>query len=107
MAIVIKETASFSKSYENIADRKAAARILARITRIKTSGEVCGSEFKNFGDCKVVHGTILMLKINVGKGHRVYLVRTSDQEFTAVHCGIKDTQDADIQLVKKTITELF
>ena len=104
--IKIEEADSFEKALEKVADRKAIAKILARYTRIRSKGEVCGNEYLNFGDCKVVHGNVLMLKIDVGKGHRVYLTRIAEQVFIAVHCGVKDTQDADIALAQKLIASL-
>lgn len=104
--IVINEAESFTKSLEKVPDSRAKGKILARMTRIKTKGKVNGSEFENFGDCKVIHGKVVMLKIDVGKGHRVYLARIGEQEFTAVHCGVKDTQDADILLAETLIASL-
>lgn len=106
MDIVINEAASFEKAFAKVSDQRARARMLALFTRIKSKGEVKGNEYLNFGDCKVVHGKILMLKIDVGKGHRVYLARISEHEFTAIHCGVKDTQDADIKLAEELITTL-
>jgi putative addiction module killer protein len=106
MAVVINEADSYKKAFKKVSDPQAVGRMLARLTRIKSKGKVEGNEFLNFGDCKTIHGKVLMLKIDVGKGHRIYLARIGEQEFTAVHCGVKDTQDADILLAETLIASL-
>jgi len=75
----------------NIKDIRARAKILIRFDRILLS---------NFGDSKSVGQGVSELRINEGKGYRVYY-GCKGKEIVLLFCGSdKATQQTDIQLAK-------
>jgi len=61
--IEVRKTAIFTKWFDSLRDRKARARIQARIDRV---------EMGNFGDVAPVGDGISELRIFYGPGYRVY-----------------------------------
>jgi len=63
--IEVRKTDIFAKWFDNLNDRRARARIKARIDRV---------EMGNFGDVAPVGGGVSELRIFYGPGYRVYFV---------------------------------
>ncbi len=69
-------------------DRKAQARILARIDRLALG---------SFGDCKRLRGGICELRIDWGPGYRVYYAMDGELCVLLLSGGDKRNRRADIQ----------
>ena len=76
----------------NLRDKRASAKILIRLDRIMTG---------NFGDTKPVGDGISELRINEGKGYRVYYGRKGKEVVLLLCGGDKSSQQKAIQLAKK------
>ena len=73
-------------------DGRAAARILARLARVRSG---------NLGDCKSVGEGVSELRVDYGPGYRVYF-GLQGQTLVVLLCGgDKRTQDRDIRLARK------
>lgn len=68
-------------------DRRAMARIAARIERL---------ELGLLGDCKSVKGGVSELRVDYGPGYRIYFARTGEAGLLLLCGGNKSTQQADI-----------
>jgi putative addiction module killer protein len=64
--IEVRKTEIFAKWFDNLKDRKARARIQARIDRI---------EMGNFGDVVSVGEGVSKFRIFYGPGYRIYFVQ--------------------------------
>ncbi len=82
----------FSIWLANIRDKRARAKILIRLDRVQLG---------NFGDSKSVGQGVSELRINEGKGYRVYYGRKETEIILLLCGGDKATQQTDIQLAKK------
>ena len=60
----------------------------------------------NFGDCKSVGESLFELRINVGKGYRVYFTNQGNKIVVLLVGGDKSTQEKDIKMAKKMIKEI-
>ncbi len=76
----------------HLADQKAKARILARLT---------SATFGNFGDCGPVGEGVSEMRIHVGPGYRVYYTRTGSTVYVLLTGGVKTSQTKDIAEAKK------
>jgi putative addiction module killer protein len=85
---VIKQSDVFSKWLRKLRDRKARAKILARIDRLRTG---------NPGDVKPAGSGISELRIDHGPGYRVYFQQRGEKLALLLCGGDKKTQDADIK----------
>lgn len=72
-------------------DRKAVARILARLARVRLG---------NLGDCKSVGDGVSELRVDYGPGYRVYFGQQGRTLVVLLCGGDKRTQDRDIRLAK-------
>lgn len=68
-------------------DRTAAVAIARRVGRMET---------ENFGDCKPCRGGVWELRVDVGKGYRVYYAISGAKIVLLLCGGGKASQDADI-----------
>jgi putative addiction module killer protein len=82
----------FSDWFDKLRDRKAQARIDARLARVQLG---------NFGDAKAVGEGVLELRIDYGPGYRVYLGRDGSAIVILLLGGDKRTQSKDIETAKK------
>lgn len=82
----------FASWLENLKDQRAKAKILVRLDRLSLG---------NFGDTKSVGEGISELRINEGKGYRVYFGRKGDEIVLLLCAGNKATQQKDIKLAKQ------
>jgi putative addiction module killer protein len=80
----------------NLKDRRAAARIAARILRLEDG---------NLGDVKPVGEGVSEMRIDYGPGYRVYFVQTGRTVFLLLCGGDKRKQGRDIAKAKKLAKE--
>ena len=73
-------------------DKKAVARILARLARVRQG---------NVGDCKSVGEGVSELRVDYGPGYRVYFGQKGRTLVVLLCGGDKRTQDRDIRLAKR------
>ena len=95
--IEVRTTAIFMKWFESLKDRKARARIQARIDRI---------EMGHFGDVAPVGEGVSELRIFYGPGYRVYFVQSGDIVVILLSGGDKSTQHADITRAKEIARQI-
>ena len=76
----------------NLKDKRAKAKILIRLDRLLLG---------NFGDTKSVGQGVSELRINEGKGYRLYYGREGNKLVILLCGGDKMTQQSDIKLAKK------
>jgi putative addiction module killer protein len=85
-------TPVFDSWFKRLRDRRAAARIQARIDR---------AEAGNLGDCKPVGEGVSEMRIDVGPGYRVYFVTRGSEIVILLAGGEKGTQARDIAAAKE------
>ncbi len=89
--VLVYETAEgrapFSDWMKRLKDRRARAKIRARIARVQLG---------NFGDCRSVGGGVAELRVSYGPGYRVYFGRQDDTVVVLLLAGDKRTQSDDI-----------
>jgi putative addiction module killer protein len=95
--IEIRKTAIFAKWFDGLKDRKARARIQARIDRI---------ELGHFGDVASVGAGVSELRIFYGPGYRVYFVQRNSIVIILLSGGDKSSQPADIAKAKEIAKQL-
>ena len=83
----IRTTATFDRWLAAMKDRKALARINARIRRLMLG---------NPGDVKPVGNGVSELRIDYGPGYRVYFVQRGTAMVVLLAGGDKRTQQQDI-----------
>lgn len=83
----IERTAEYSKWLAGLRDAKAKARIAARTDRLAEG---------LFGDSKFLRDGVYELRIDVGKGYRVYFTRRGNRIILLLSGGNKHRQSADI-----------
>lgn len=87
----VNKTATFLKWFNKLKDPMAIAFIQSRIDRLKLG---------NFGDHKSVGGGIYELRIDTGKGYRVYYAKQEERIYLLTNGGDKTTQQEDIAKAK-------
>lgn len=95
--IEVRKTAVFTKWFESLKDRRARARIQARIDRL---------EMGHFGDVESVGEGVSELRIFYGPGYRVYFVQRGAVLIVLLSGGDKSAQQADIARAKKIVRQL-
>lgn len=95
--IEIRKTELFTKWFEGLKDRRAKARIQARIDRV---------EMGNFGDVAPVGEGISELRIFYGPGYRVYFLQRGPVVVILLSGGDKSTQTADIARAKEIAKQI-
>lgn len=93
----IRQTEVFSNWLADLGDRKAKARILARLESVRLG---------NLGDTKSLGGGIHELRVHVGPGYRVYLSQQRKIVLILLCGGDKSTQSRDIVRAKRLLKEL-
>ena len=88
----IRSTPEFDAWQSKIKDTRAKARVAIRIKR---------ASLGNFGDHRSVGGRVSELKIDVGKGYRVYYTVRDSKIVLLLWGGTKARQADDIALAKK------
>jgi putative addiction module killer protein len=87
----------FETWLRDLADKKARARILARLTAAAQG---------HFGDCKALGDGLSEMRVHVGAGYRLYFVRTGATVYVMLAGGDKSTQSRDIVAAKAMAREL-
>ena len=82
----------FDRWFERLRDRRAAARIQARIDR---------AESGNLGDSRPVGEGVSEMRVDYGPGYRVYYVQRGPEVVILLVGGGKATQARDIELAKR------
>ena len=95
--IEVRKTEIFTKWFDSLKDRKARARIQARIDRV---------EMGNFGDVAPVGEGVSELRIFYGPGYRVYFVQRGSIMVILLSGGDKDSQQSDIAKAKEIAKQL-
>lgn len=86
--IEIRQTVVYAQWFDGLRDRRARARIDARIRRLSLG---------NPGDVKPVGEGVSELRIDYGPGYRVYFVQRGQTLVILLAGGDKRTQAADIR----------
>ena len=92
----IRETEAFVLFMQKLKDRRAVARITARIDRLKVG---------NPGDVKPVGQGVSELRINYGPGYRVYYRQVGTKVIILLVAGDKSSQAKDIKLAQRLAKE--
>ncbi len=93
----VRQTEIFANWFKRLRDRRAKARIQARIDRL---------EMGNFGDVSPVGEGVSELRINYGPGYRVYFVQRGLVVVVLLCGGDKSSQNSDITKAKKLAQQL-
>ena len=95
--IEIRKTDVFTNWFNSLRDRRAKARIQARIDRL---------EVGHFGDVAPVGEGVSELRIFYGPGYRVYFVKQGLAVVILLSGGDKSTQNSDIVEAKELAKQL-
>ncbi|MGA7685782.1 MAG: type II toxin-antitoxin system RelE/ParE family toxin [Terriglobales bacterium] len=90
-------SSDFDEWLSDLADQKAKARILARLT---------SATLGNFGDSEPVGEGVSEMRIHVGAGYRVYYTRTGSTVYVLLAGGVKASQAKEIAKAKRMAREL-
>ena len=82
----------FEEWLDDLNDKKAVARILARLARVRQG---------NLGDSKPVGEGVSELRVDYGPGYRVYFGQKGQTLVLLLCGGDKRSQDSDIRLAKQ------
>ncbi|MGK7941609.1 MAG: type II toxin-antitoxin system RelE/ParE family toxin [Crocosphaera sp.] len=93
----VRQTEIFANWFKRLRDRRAKARIQARIDRL---------EIGNFGDVSPVGEGVSELRIHYGPGYRVYFVQRGLLVVVLLCGGDKSSQNSDITKAKKLAKQL-
>ena len=93
----IQTTEIFDAWFDGLRDRKAKARIQARIDR---------AEEGNFGDCRPVGKGVSEMRVHYGAGYRVHFKRLGREWVILLAGGDKSTQQADIKTALRVARDL-
>ena len=88
--ISIQTTDTFDAWFASLKDKRAVARIQARIDR---------AEDGNFGDCSPVGEGVSEMRIHYGPGYRVYFVQRGIELVILLAGGNKSIESKDIKTV--------
>jgi putative addiction module killer protein len=95
--IEVRQTEVYARWFDGLRDRRARARINARIRRLSLG---------NPGDVRPVGEGVSELRIDYGPGYRVYFVQRRQTLVVLLAGGDKDTQDQDIRTALELAREL-
>lgn len=84
----VVQSETFQRWLSGLKDRRAAARIHARLDRLAGG---------NFGDVKPARDGLLEMRIDCGPGYRLYCIRRGPVVIVLLCGGDKRTQDKDIE----------
>nr|VFJ96729.1 MAG: putative addiction module killer protein [Candidatus Kentron sp. H]VFJ97869.1 MAG: putative addiction module killer protein [Candidatus Kentron sp. H]VFK03284.1 MAG: putative addiction module killer protein [Candidatus Kentron sp. H] len=93
----IRKTEIFTKWFTGLKDRRAKARIQARIDSV---------EMGNFGDVAPVGEGVSELRIFYGSGYRVYFTRRGSVVVILLSGGDKSSQASDIVRAKEIARQI-
>ncbi len=93
----VRQTAVYSEWFAGLRDRKARARIIARIDRLSLG---------NVGDFAPVGGGVLEMRVHCGPGYRVYFVIRGSELVILLAGGDKGSQSRDIERARELARDL-
>jgi putative addiction module killer protein len=93
----VRQTEVFARWFASLRDRRARARIDARIRRLSLG---------NPGDVRPVGEGVSELRIDYGPGYRVYFVQREQTLVVLLAGGDKDSQTRDIKTALRLAREL-
>ena len=93
----LQQTTIFAEWLYGLRDKKAKARIVARIEAAKLG---------NFGDSEPVGDGVSEMRIDVGAGYRAYYMREASIVYLLLCGGDKSTQRGDIVRARKMAKQL-
>jgi putative addiction module killer protein len=93
----IRQTETFSRWLDGLADVRARARVQVRIERLAGG---------NAGDVKPVGEGVSELRIDYGPGYRVYFTKHGDELIILLAGGSKRSQSADIRIALRLARNL-
>lgn len=96
MEYEVRQTKIFSKWFAKLKDAVAKLAIAKRLVRLESG---------NFGDSKSVGGGVHELRIDVGRGYRVYFTNKNNKVVILLVGGDKSSQDEDLKIAKKMAKE--
>ena len=94
--VEIVRSSEFDGWLSGLRDRRAMARIAARLDRVASG---------NFGDSGPVGNGVSELRIDYGPGYRVYCLRRGELRVVLLSGGDKSSQDRDIRKAKALAAE--
>ena len=93
----LQQTETFEKWLIALRDKKAKARILARLESVRLG---------NLGDWKTIGGGLRELRVHAGPGYRLYFVLRYDVVLVLLCGGAKSTQARDIERAKRLLKDV-
>jgi len=93
----IQQTDVFAKWLSKLKDRRAAARMLARIESLRQG---------NAGDSKSLGSGLHELRIHFGPGYRIYFTRKAGLVVLLLCGGDKSSQSKDIARARNILSQL-
>jgi putative addiction module killer protein len=93
----IRQTEVFSRWLADLKDRKAKARILARLESVRLG---------NMGDFASVGGGVHEFRVHFGPGYRIYFAQQRKVVVILLCAGDKSTQSRDITRAKRLLHEI-
>ncbi len=95
--IEVRQTEMYARWFAKLRNTRAKARIDVRVRRLSLG---------NAGDVKPVGGGISELRIDVGKGYRVYYVNRGGCLIILLAGGDKSSQQRDIENAKAIAADI-
>jgi len=95
--IEVRQTDIYANWFAKLRDLRAKSRIDARVRRLSLG---------NAGDVKPVGGGISELRVDVGKGYRVYYINRNGSLIILLAGGDKSSQQRDIEKAKVLAADL-
>ena len=93
----IAQTENYKKWFSKLKNNLAKFAIVARIERVAEG---------NFGDSKFIGDGVFELRVDVGKGYRVYFMNQNGKIILLLIGGDKSTQSQDIVKAKEMAKEI-
>lgn len=97
MRYSVEKTKEFAKWFDNLNDKQAQKSISVRIVR---------AEYGLLGNCKSLHNGVSEMKIDIGKGYRVYFTIRQQKIIFLLLGGNKSTQQEDIKKAVKLAEQI-